>query len=279
MVDNCVHAMLAQGVINVYDFAVYCTLLRIASPEAKAFPSLKTLARRSGISVSQAQKSRQRLLQCGLLVWETRQRADRGDTSAIYTVICPESDDPDSSETGGGLPQHGNGGYRSTVTGLPQHGNPCNMVTNKTHVNKTEKQIHDECAETARTSSTMHQVSESKSQKPKPLPADWDYHWQAFRRAYPKRAGDPNVKRGKEIYKSLLAQGVEPATILQSLRCYAAYCEASNIVGTPLVQQISTWLNRRNWDNDVDYGLVSDEEHRAHVRRALETKERNGGAQ
>lgn len=269
MVDNCVHLLLSAGVIDVYDFAVYCTLLRMASPCGQSFPALATLARESGVSVSRAQKSRQRLLDCGLLTWETRQRADGGDTSAIYTVISPETDEPDPSEPGGGLPQHGNGGYRSTVTGLPQHGNPCNMVTNKTHVNKIERQIHDECAKTSRTSSPM-QVSDHDQNKR--CPPDWEYHWQVFREEYPKRAGDPNVKRGKEIYKSLLREGVEPGTILQSLRCYVAYCEASNIVGTSLVQQISTWLNRRNWDNDVDYGLVDESEHRAQVRRALASK-------
>jgi hypothetical protein len=88
--------------------------------------------------------------------------------------------------------------------------------------------------------------------KRKAEPEDWEPLWQRFLEAYPKRSGDRCVKDGRQRFGLLLKAGVDAAVIMAGLGRYAAWCDATGKTGTELVRQITTWLNKRSWEEPWD---------------------------
>lgn len=72
--------------------------------------------------------------------------------------------------------------------------------------------------------------------------------WKDFVSAYPKRDGDRKVAGGEKKFRALVKSGVPPGQILDGVKRYRAWCDKTGKTGSSLVQQMTTWLNGRAWD-------------------------------
>lgn len=108
---------------------VYCYLARRAK-QRKAFPSLKRIARDTGIARSSVQKAITRLHTLGLISITTRVDENGDRDTSVYTLLdlhappapALDSDSPDVPPGGMGLPPGGTGVYRQAVEGIPPGG-------------------------------------------------------------------------------------------------------------------------------------------------------------
>jgi hypothetical protein len=62
--------------------------------------------------------------------------------------------------------------------------------------------------------------------------------------AYPKRAGGDSPRDGYLAFLERVRAGATPAEILEGVRRYAAYCEATDKIGTEYVKQLRTFLGK-----------------------------------
>lgn len=69
-----------------------------------------------------------------------------------------------------------------------------------------------------------------------------DPQFDEIRAAYPKRAGGDRLQGALSAYRARLREGATHEMILNGVRRYAAFCEATDKVGTPYVQQLATFL-------------------------------------
>ena len=67
--------------------------------------------------------------------------------------------------------------------------------------------------------------------------------------AYPARSGGNPRNRAVRAYRARLADGVDPAALLDGVRRYADWCDATGKAGTELVQQAATFFGpSKAWD-------------------------------
>jgi hypothetical protein len=59
---------------------------------------------------------------------------------------------------------------------------------------------------------------------------------------YPRRSGGNPKRRAADAWSARIREGVAPDAMLDGLRRYVAYCEAERKIGTPYVQQASTFF-------------------------------------
>jgi hypothetical protein len=78
--------------------------------------------------------------------------------------------------------------------------------------------------------------------------------WLAFVAAYPQRGPgcDRNVAKGREKFKQLARSGVALDVLVDGAGRYAECCRVAGTFGTEKVKMITTWLNGRWWEEDVD---------------------------
>lgn len=75
---------------------------------------------------------------------------------------------------------------------------------------------------------------------------------------YPSRGGRNSRTEAMASYRSRLKEGVPPAVILAAVLRYAAFCRATDKVGTEYVQQAKNWLGPKSrgwtetWDSPRD---------------------------
>jgi len=62
--------------------------------------------------------------------------------------------------------------------------------------------------------------------------------------AYPKRAGGDNKREGYLAFRARMQAGATAAEILEGVRRYAAYCRATDKIGTEFVKQLRTFLGK-----------------------------------
>ena len=78
---------LESDLLNYYEKMVFITLKKFADNETmRAFPSLKTIHRITGISLSQVRRSIEHMEELGVLSVEHRTDKDRGHQSNLYTL-------------------------------------------------------------------------------------------------------------------------------------------------------------------------------------------------
>lgn len=70
---------------------VYMNLHDRADRDGKCWPSIKTIARDTSLSVSTVKRAMADLVHYGLLVKEKRTRSNGGDTSNLYTLRPPRA--------------------------------------------------------------------------------------------------------------------------------------------------------------------------------------------
>lgn len=68
---------------------------------------------------------------------------------------------------------------------------------------------------------------------------DW---WSDFRRAYPTRAGDQGWRRAQKAAHARQLEGHTTAEFIAGAQRYAAFCEATDKIGTEYVKQAATFL-------------------------------------
>ncbi|EFN4374130.1 DNA-binding protein, partial [Escherichia coli] len=69
-------------------------------------------------------------------------------------------------------------------------------------------------------------------------------------REYPHRAGSNPKKSAFNAWRARLREGVSPDVVLDGVRRYARYLEATGKAGTEFVQQASTFFGpNRNFEN------------------------------
>jgi hypothetical protein len=78
-------------------------------------------------------------------------------------------------------------------------------------------------------------------------PESFDRWWSH----YPRRAGGNSRKDALRAYRARVTDGVSPEILETKVREYAAYCAATDRVGTSYVQLAATWLNgKEGWLQD-----------------------------
>jgi uncharacterized protein YdaU (DUF1376 family) len=70
-------------------------------------------------------------------------------------------------------------------------------------------------------------------------PAGW---FDAFKAAYPKRAGDQGWPKALRAAHARITEGHDPAEFLAGAERYAAFCLATDAIGTAYVKQAATFL-------------------------------------
>lgn len=60
--------------------------------------------------------------------------------------------------------------------------------------------------------------------------------------AYPKRAGGNSKADALKAWKARIAAGVEPSRMIEGVKRYAAFCQATNRIGTEYVKQAATFF-------------------------------------
>ena len=79
-----------------------------------------------------------------------------------------------------------------------------------------------------------------------------------FKAIFPKRAGNNPLWKAEQKFMRLVKDGVNPETIIDGARRFAAECLRRRIIGTCFVPQMITWLNGKMWLNDPDAGPVDE---------------------
>jgi hypothetical protein len=103
--------------LGPYGIAVYITLCRYANlDEQTCYPSVRTIAERTGMSENKARDCTRELEKLGLISIQTRYR-NGSPTSNLYTIL-----DPPASEETAESPQRGGGVPHSVEGGTPQRG-------------------------------------------------------------------------------------------------------------------------------------------------------------
>jgi len=74
-----------------------------------------------------------------------------------------------------------------------------------------------------------------------------DEFWNRLREAYPPRAGQLEVAKAREKFARLLERGEDPEAIILGAVNYRRWAEAVEVINTPYVTMLTTWLNRRRW--------------------------------
>lgn len=78
---------LESDILNYYEKMVFIALKKFADNETmRAFPSLKTISKITGISLSQVRRSLDRMEQLGIIAVEHRTNKEKGHQSNIYTL-------------------------------------------------------------------------------------------------------------------------------------------------------------------------------------------------
>jgi hypothetical protein len=82
---------------------------------------------------------------------------------------------------------------------------------------------------------------------------DADPNWfQMFWDAYPPRAGDRKRAESEKKFGAAVKRGTDPRAIIAGAERYRAYCDATQRTKTEYVQQATTWLNNRAWNEPFE---------------------------
>lgn len=92
------------------------------------------------------------------------------------------------------------------------------------------------------TSRLVTQAEAEAELEAKEEPDQSSQEFDEIRAAYPKRAGGDRLKDARSAYRARLREGAAHEAILDGVKRYAAFCEATDKVGTPYVQQLATFL-------------------------------------
>jgi len=67
---------------------------------------------------------------------------------------------------------------------------------------------------------------------------------------YPKRSGGNPRAAAVKAYACRLKEGITPEVLSDGIKRYAEFCRATDKIGTPYIQQASTWLSptKRGWE-------------------------------
>jgi len=80
-----------------------------------------------------------------------------------------------------------------------------------------------------------------------------DPNWfQMFWDAYPPRAGDRKRAESEKKFGAAVKRGTDPRAIIAGAERYRAYCDATQRTKTEYVQQATTWLNNRAWNEPFE---------------------------
>lgn len=81
------------------------------------------------------------------------------------------------------------------------------------------------------------------------IPIDDEPDWfEMFWDTYPPRAGDRKRKESEQKFKLRVRDGTDPRAIIAGAERYRAYIEATRRMKTEFIQQATTWLNNRAWE-------------------------------
>lgn len=86
--------------------------------------------------------------------------------------------------------------------------------------------------------------------KSKHMGSPYDDEFDAWYALYPKRSGSNRKAEALGNYRARRKEGVSRDALLSKVQAYAAYCEATGIVGTENVAQAKSWLGPkyRGWE-------------------------------
>lgn len=77
---------------------------------------------------------------------------------------------------------------------------------------------------------------------------DW---WQRFLEAYPKRSGDKRAGEARKKFdRQVKHDKADPAEVVAGAERYRDWCDAVGNTGTPMVKQMSTFMNQLGWQEE-----------------------------
>ena len=75
-----------------------------------------------------------------------------------------------------------------------------------------------------------------------------DRWWDEFKLAYPKRDGDLSMAKAKQIFDRLVKSGTSAQSILDGVKRYRRWADATGKTRGPYVKQMPSWLNGKAWE-------------------------------
>lgn len=206
-----------------------CVLRDFLDREGKAWPSYATLAALSGQSRRAVIDHIGNAERAGLLHVERLPRAN------VYRAVVSDPDaDPKPSPTmvkpGSPAMVHGHS------PDMVKRGSPV-MVNGGVVDGERQRQLmvngrSPEIKNKRNTSREIHTPRVSLS----------DAQFDDFKTTYPKRAGDQGWQQARKAIHARLREGHSMADMLAGARRYAAYCEATDKLGTQYVKQAATFV-------------------------------------
>lgn len=106
---------------------------------------------------------------------------------------------------------------------------------------------------------------------PEPEP-DW---FADFMAAYPKRAGGQAWPRARKLFALRLKQGIDPNRLLEGVKRYREFCEATGKIRTEKTMQASRWLgdDEAGWEQEWSLPIDVDD-HRWRNKQTKSERER-----
>lgn len=76
--------------------------------------------------------------------------------------------------------------------------------------------------------------------------------WAQFDEVYPRRVGNLNRAKGKEVFRRLVKTGgaVLGREIVRGARAFRAWADRNARSNTEFIPMMTTWLNQRRWDDE-----------------------------
>jgi hypothetical protein len=208
---------------------------RANSDSLECWPSLKTLARETSLSLAQAKRELRRLCERGLIEKTRRQGKGAARASTLYRLALPS----DTQSLG------------SPKARLTQSlGNP-KLGSHRAYPRLTQSlaprltQSHEQGIYNRE----LNSIGSSTCDEPAHTPSqDFEIFWQA----YPKRSGSNPKKPALKCWQARLKEkGVTAADLIGSAKAYAGYCQATDKLGTEYVMQAKTFLGPNDcWRQD-----------------------------
>jgi len=201
-----------------------------ASDLGECWPSFQHIADQCEISRRSVIAHIDALCISGLLRKESR-TGPKGNSSNVYHLTLASAGD--SPGGGAGNSPHGAGNSPGSAGDSPGGG-----AGAAPRISHSFESVNESVSESLNTLGAQAEASTPA----KPAKEDYSPEFEAAWQVYPKRSGG-NPKTGAwKCWKARLKEGVKPESMLEGVKRYAVFVQATGNVGTQYVKQASTFF-------------------------------------
>lgn len=212
------------------------TLLALADwadDDGRCWPSIASIAKKSRLSRSQAQRIVHRLIADGVVSVVGNELGGAPGATRQYRINPDKLTGRIDATPTGRMGATGSAGATGSMDAA--EGSHLATQTGSTHATQTT-------SEPSRTTKCTHTRKSSPAEKKEP--AGFSECWAA----YPKRAGANNRQEAMQVYRARIENGIDPAVILAGVKRYATYCDATEATKTQFVKQAKTFFGKsQHW--------------------------------